>query len=398
MTITAQPQPSIQGDYNQISLVYQLTQARPEDFFRPNLDDYRMPRFPRLSLTGKLIGQLRRGRILLLTGELAIDTHEIARYLAGYLCDLLAREAANGNGRVAEYQEWSGLNGQDIDTILERYTEPTIFILPKLHPQHIDYNYQKLRRALGSNHYAIASIDYAHPWQQWASEEPALASSLQRLTFAETYPPRILADFFETFVGEAQIDPRRFRTGIDGRPRIGSQSIEQIAAQLQTPRRVREFVRQLSALPLGGLFTAQHVTESLKATHGGNTLRSWYQHVDEQRHHHLLALAIYLFDGLAEKQFFAAVDMAIAQAWRQRDPWLRSLDYKDLAYLEHFFQFVSTKQGTRVIRTRSTEERRMLLDIIWDEQRRSIASTLHVFYDYISQSQIPQPYSELYGT
>jgi len=217
------------------------------------------------------------------------------------------------------------------------------------------------------------------------------------LTFAQTYPPRILADFFESFVGEAQIDPSRFRTGTDGRPRIGSQSIEQIAAQLQTPRRVREFVRQLSALPLSGLFTAEHVTEALKSTHGGNTLRSWYQHLDEQRHHHLLALAIYLFDGLAEKQFFAAVDMAIAQAWRQRDPWLRSLDYKDLAYLEHFFQFVSTKQGTRALRTRSPEERRMLLDIVWNEQRRSIASALHVFYDYISQSQKPQPYSELYG-
>ena len=122
-----------------------------------------MPRFPQPNLTGKLIGQLRREHILLLTGELAPDTNEIARYLAGYLCDLLAREAANGNGHGAAYQEWSGLNGQHIDSILEHYTEPTIFILPKLHSQHIDYIYQKLRRALGSNHYAIVCIDYAHP-------------------------------------------------------------------------------------------------------------------------------------------------------------------------------------------------------------------------------------------
>ena len=39
MTIAAPPQPPIQGDYNQIPLVYQLTRARPEGFFRPSLDD-----------------------------------------------------------------------------------------------------------------------------------------------------------------------------------------------------------------------------------------------------------------------------------------------------------------------------------------------------------------------
>ena len=40
----------------------------------------------------------------------------------------------------------------------------------------------------------------------------------------------------------------------------------------------------------------------------------------------------------------------------------------------------------------------MLLDIVWEEQRRYIDSALHLFYDYIEQSQMPQPYTELYGT
>ena len=255
MIATNHPQVSISGDSNQIFIAPQM-KARAEDFFRPNLDDYRAPRFPRLSLTDQLIDRLRGERLLLITGEATIDKHEIARYLAGYLYDLLAREAANGNGRVADYQEWSGLNGQDIDGVLARYPEPTIFILPKLHPLHIDYDYQRLLRTFSPHHYTIISIDYAHPWLQWANEEPALKSYIQTLTLAETYPRRILADLFETFVGEEQIDPRRFRTGTDGRPYIGSQSIEQIAEQLQTPRRVREFVRLLSELPPDSPFTA----------------------------------------------------------------------------------------------------------------------------------------------
>ncbi|MBK4731548.1 hypothetical protein JJD41_16990 [Oxynema sp. CENA135] len=64
----------------------------------------------------------------------------------------------------------------------------------------------------------------------------------------------------------------------------------------------------------------------------------------------LICLGLTLFDGLAEDQFFAALEEVVARAWQKRDPSLKALDYCDIQNLyKEYFNFSDKQEQIQYI-------------------------------------------------
>jgi hypothetical protein len=395
MTATSQSQPAGFGSFNQ-TVHYTV---REDDFFSPTLDDYRPPHFPILSQTELLVDFLVRQRLIFLAGDPLVKKHPLACYLAWNLQKQLSGPHNGGITSEVHVREWLGSGNEFVDRRLEKFSEPTIFILPGLLPQHIDYDILRLRKALHDTHYAIVIVEEQTPWKQ-SQREDLRALYWKELYPKELYTTRDLATFLITYArGEQGILHRVIQKDTRQGLLIGGRRIDQVAAQLQTPDRVEDFIRHLSVYARSGPVTVQHVQDSITAVQQNhNPLLEWYYRLREPRRQ-LLALAICFFDGMYEQQFFAAVDFLIDQAWRQRDASWRAIDYDDLGPLERFYEFVPLGNGSKIMKTRSREQRRLLLTIVWERHRRSTVSALPVFYQCIKQSiEAPHSSIELYGS
>lgn len=374
-----------------------LSQAHIEDFSLPNLENFRPPRFPTLSIANELITRLRKRRLLLLAGPPLIDKNSLARYLADCLARVMIREQQGNAQQRVEIQEWSGKGGQKIDRVLLNFSQPTIFILPMLHPQHFDYNLAALTASLGLRHYAVATIEYEEPWQ-WV-DMYNIGQYWQSLQTSKVYTSEDLASFLIAYSAEEGIDHQKhFDVGSGTRFRIGGVHVEDIVTQLETPQRVQHFTCLLRDNQTDTKYTKIQVERYIKTARQSSTsLWRLYRLIEEPRLQ-LIILTIYLLDGLVEGQFFDVVDLLVDKAWRQRDPTLRRVEYYELQPLEHFYDFALGADGKRTIKTKTPEQRREVLEILWNTHKRHIIDALPLFYQLIKESMIPKAHSRLYAS
>lgn len=140
-----------------------------------------------------------------------------------------------------------------------------------------------------------------------------------------------------------------------------------------------------------------------------------------QPHERLLALGLSFFKGCLEDQLFAGLEKVFLEAWREREPSLRFLDYEDLDKLEsEYFElsrdidlYETTSSKFRVVENKTykidirsikilSENRDILFREAWNNQRRLIISALNVLADIVKESvkvdSSEQDYFELYGT
>lgn len=138
-------------------------------------------------------------------------------------------------------------------------------------------------------------------------------------------------------------------------------------------------------------------------------------------HERLLALGLSFFKGCLEDQLFAGLEKVFLEAWREREPSLRFLDYEDLDKLEsEYFElsrdidlYETTSSKFRVVENKTykidirsikilSENRDILFREAWNNQRRLIISALDVLADIAKDSvevdSSEQDYFELYGT
>ncbi|NTU85735.1 MAG: hypothetical protein HGA45_41475, partial [Chloroflexales bacterium] len=363
--------------YNEFSI---LIETGAQDFYRPNLERYQPPDFPRLSGTDQLISRLQCDRLLLIAGEPSMDPLSVTRYLAWFLSTQL-RSSVPG----IRVLEWGGSGGRLLNGAIERFLEPTIFILPQLQPQHIGHKLTRLITALGDRHFAIVALEELPLWLH-AMGEATLDRYCEELRCGRVYTRRdlgqFLADRLRTHVPGAL--QRRAR---GGRIFVVSRPIEAVVDRLLNFVNIEEFVRLLQAEAKCQPLTGDAVDRCVHlATDDTAQLREWYFSL-ESTQARLLALALSLFDGLPESQFFAAVDLLIAQAWRPRDPTLCAIDYCDLDAVERFYRAPpSSEEGERIFKARLADQRQRLLNIVWKRHRRYVLSIVPVLSACVRES------------
>jgi len=369
------------------------------DFFEPNLDQFKPPTFATPRNIQQLTDIVRNQRLLVLGGSPEIDKAALTRHTAWHLSELLKQESvADGAVPVLEWYR-SSADPQNLTVSLQETDKPTIFLLPQIAPQDVDYDLFAIQKAaVGGKHYVLVSTDI--PFASWKLDESARTLFWQDISPEEVYSSEDLANALirRLIAAEVSLPPKFLPDDLlPDKPLVGKLTIRVAAERLKTLDNVALFVQLLCAER--DAVSEARVRDLIDlAQDTRRMLRQWYHAVLDPREQ-LLALGLSFFEGFLDDQFFAALEAVVENAWRRRDASLRALDYCDLDNLRNFFSFVEAQDQTTRIESRFPEQRRALFQVAWDSHRRQILSALPVLTLLVRNSVSARAAnSELYGT
>jgi hypothetical protein len=383
----------IQGDFY----------AAPVDFFKPNLKQFE---FVDISptVTPKLIEILKKQRFLVLNtsvGGATINVHNLALYIAYRLTKELDEQSENYNNGSISVKQWRrNSEPESIDAVFqEDLQETTVFVLTEASPQNIGYNLSRIQEYVSEQHYVIASTDKPRQswkllstpeyWQEISVDGLYKTSDLEKLLYQKIQKLR----------KEASLPPELQNGELEpNRNLIGDWSLRKIAQSLKTPDNITRFLQFICAekqpLQSEGIEKLIHLAQGQE-----NSLKQWYDHILKPREQ-LLALGLSFFDGLPENQIFAALDILVEQAWRQREPSLSHFDRSDLNNLLNFFKVITDDEKEDFARITSVlpQQRRWLFKWAWDSHRQQLRAALPVIAKIIKNSVAERDSDlELYG-
>lgn len=126
-------------------------------------------------------------------------------------------------------------------------------------------------------------------------------------------------------------------------------------------------------------------------------ITNWFLTLNEKEKE--TAIALSLFDGLYDDQFFEAIERVVEEAWEPRETKLRSLDYCDLDSLFNFFNVQQIDANRRLIYSKFPNQRQEFFKAIWYSHRRKLLAALPVLESLIQNARKITAYNwELYGT
>lgn len=375
-----------------IDRVTVLVDASRADFFHPPLDTYHPARYISPNITQRVADQLGRRSVIVCAGDSFADLLDIVRHVAWYVTRPNASKIGSLR-RLVNVQEWAAAAAgkQRIHQALLSYEEPTLFILPRLLPKHIDYDFNTLIAASRHReHVILATTDMALTWERQLMRFELLQPHWLPLRSNEIYDTTALAkDFIRAIIDAKQRLPSDFVLRVVRTNNVaGTLSAVQLASKLRRPSQIQELVEQICAAS-----ETQEITEDLiqrlqtSVTDEGRRLRSWFLNLSNTREQ-LLMLAMTMFDGLAEDQFFAVFDILVDRTWGRRDPNLRGIDYADTDGLHQYVGFRKADRG-EVINATMDDQRRILIKQTWEQYRRHILSTLPILIELVRNSVEP---------
>ena len=334
-------------------------------FFEPDLANVEPPAWTSTQKATELARALAANRLIVLAGQDMDDKTTVARHLAW----LLRRELP-GTVRVREWYRSS--DPQKIETAFHE-SDTTILLLPQVQPHHIGHRLNELTRVLDlRRNYAVITTDGARA--DWGIRTGSDDERLwQEISWESYYGRPFLAD---TLLAELALLngtrpdwlPRNLQPGS---PFAEGLTVEEVAARLKQPERIRRFAQWIQSETA----SPQALLAKLDQLGGDRTAtQEWYQQLAPSDQ--IFALGLVLFDGLPDDQIFAAVEYLVDSAWRRTDPNLPLFDYRDLARLGANFHLVeSGEDGTR-IETASRRKREAILQTAWELQRRRLLAVV----------------------
>ncbi len=386
----------VMGSYNNTDLhaggdISIINQHYEPDFFPPILEGYKPDRFIGPIITQTLVETIRKDRFLILGGD-SYDKSGLTRHIAWNLLNLV--------GSIA-VKEWTGsTNVQNLEQYIQKESCPTIFILPNISPQNVDYNLSNIyKTARERKHYAIISSNI--PFEKWK-----MSDEVEQLSWQPTPNQALYAseDLVELLIEDLSLSwsylPNELQH-TDFTPSgnlMGTLSLQRVAEELKTPESIEIFVKLLTCVdrPLSQSGIQEIINQS---QNDKRTLRQWFYHSLTPRSQ-LIAIGLCLFEGLYDDQFFSAMEILLQQSWNKWEPSVQNLDYCDLAELSHFFRLNPLgRKDINQIEGYLPEQRLKLIEILWEGHRRKIYGALPVLEELVKQSvENSRSNLELYGT
>jgi len=352
--------------------------AGAEEFVLHDPENYPPEDAPRSAPA--LAARVRLQRVLVLAGTCE-DKPLVARHVAARL----VRDAAN---QPPELLEWAG--DSDLGSLLRglrRRTAPAVVMLPRIEPRDVDWRLSRLRdEAVALGHFVVATTDLPAAmwhlgvedegfWHELVDEDlfetaqlvTALIGALERVKGA--LPPGLLVD----------------DAASAGATRLGGATLHAVARQLRTPATVSMFVSLLVQRASTGPVDPGVLRRLLnEVTSPLRPVEKWFGTEEPDRQ--FLALGLSLFEGLADDQFFAALERWVAHIRKHRDPGLRAFDYCDVVRLQQFFQEVKTEGAAMRYEPRWPGQRRVVFGAAWQTHRRQLMGALSLLTDLVVES------------
>jgi hypothetical protein len=310
----------------------------------------------------------------------------------------------------------------------ESYQSTKVFIIDNFSPQNLTPDLQQLHESakIGRN-FIIATTEI--PKIKWVQTNPDIWWEPKR---ERLYEKHSLSNFLWTRLKpEIQLKLREFlskqsesvqaasETQTEGKEpetflyqQVNDKGLETLSSIFACARGVDQFFQnpedKLSLSALEEIFKS--------ANNPKESLEKWYKMYLNTREQ-FLAIALSLFDGLFEDQFFAALEKVVKEVWQQRDSSFQAFDYRDLDNLKNHFEFIeitvysnklkdfkfvktkdyATELQIRQLKLNRVEDRRALFEIVWNSDRRKILTTLEVIKKLVLDSTNNNSYNwELY--
>ena len=385
---------NIIGDYNTLN-VFEYQEREKTDFFEPNLAQFSPPAFLSPPFAKEITSKLLKHRLIIIGGKPSIDKAEIARHI-GWCLHHEQFDSTNDENQVAVLEWAKQSNSQSLDISLRETENPTIFILPKLSPEHLNYDPSRYRNIIQKeNHYVIASSDV--PTDVWK-----MSSQQESIFWFEVTPELYSVDYLASVLRQKLHEsskrlPKNL-ANLDWQKRqdlVDNVLVDNVAAKLKIPSNIDVFVDFICDEDNPD---EEKIGQILSRTvdHGAG-LTQWYYQLEPRQQ--LLTVALNFFDGLFDDQLFASLDLIVERVWRQRNPLLVSFDYHDLEDVKSIYNFVAAENGSVKIENRSPERRQALLKMAWQSHRRYILATLNQLAQIVIDSSPSRSTNiELYGS
>lgn len=350
--------------------------------------------YPPPDFTDQLLELTLEKRTVFIAGSESFEKTDLVRHIA---CRLISGDECQG----LEVVELLRGNDQEtrssiFDILSKEECEDKIVLLYDLHPEKIDYNFEKLLKyASDKNCFFIISVNYG--LETWLRSGRLVSDHWFDIPAGRHYSEEQLQSFFLEKIGREH--PEFIEDGIEDKHDLLSDSItvEQALSRFTTIDQVNlllNYYNGLSAFPsdkkLGDLI--EMLCQSYE-----QRIRSWFYQLSHRNK--IIALSAALFDGLLTEQYFEALNnITKSSFWETSDPGLKAIDYFDLTFLDAFFQ--NQRNGGEQYRSSKTPIiKHTLLDLGKLEYRRHFKVALHEFHKLTTHTYTQKSISwELYGT
>lgn len=378
------------GEFHQGDKHYN-TYHQKAAFSEINLDPHAVSDYPEPNFTEGLLDHFNNQKLLILGGNYEFDKSSFAHHLAWKL---------NQKHKDFKVVEWiDKAENSNVFTSIVEETESSILLFNQITPHDVNYDIRRLEQLCRTyNHYLIITTDL--PSHSWKLPEDILSNFWFEIPTKGIFSNEVLVKFL---LKEFRDNKRRYpflldQNSIEHNTKIaGKHNVFSVAFQLKTIEKIRVFCRYLQAET--SEISERKVGQIIEKITSNklDIISQWFQTLTNKEKE--VALALSIFDGLYDDQFFGATERLVNQVWKIRDTKLLSLDYTDLDSLLGFFNIQGLNASTKIILSRFPNQRQEFLRTIWFSHRRQLLSALPILEQIIIESVDNKSRDwELYGT
>ena len=353
--------------------IYNYAPAAPS-FAQVQLDYFGSEDYLAPTISEQAFHQLKKQHILLIYGGKSFDKGGFIRHLAFKL----QKETQYQPQELEINEENESLYHQ-----INKNVSKCIYLLDRLHPQHVDYDLPRLQAlAASKSTYVIISTDISlNVWQLNPSDTELYT---YHIPDDELYEKATLMLYLEKkLLNETGRWGHQDLEKVRGKKVFLDTPLESIVSSLNNPEKLNLFMLRLKNEANPTPQTVQNIVNSLSSTDEG-IVRKWFMSLSSRQK--LIALGAALLEGADDDQFFSIIGRVIEKMWKHSDESLQALDYCDLDFLSDFFRFENLGAGRQVLQSKFANQKIEIIKGSWHLYSRHLLSVIPIFSDSAIQS------------
>ncbi len=344
-----------------------------------------------------LFRQTADKRIVFISGDNVLSKTDLARHLSSKII----QQNPFKEFKIVELlqeNEHSDARTSIFDILNKEHCEQKVVLLTDLHPEKIDYNFDKLLD-YAVDHSCVFIISVNHSLETWKKAGTLVGDFWFNIPDGRHYSEEQLLDFF---LLQLEKNPPVFMddnssTSSTNTLLSATLTVQSVIDRFNSLDQVNLFLKYYVGLP--EFPSDRKVIELIEALCNGHAqmVRSWFYQLTHRNK--IIALSAALFDGLLIDQYFEALNNITAETfWETSDPSLKALDYFHLSFLDTFF-LIQTRGEQQYILSKTPLIKSILLELGKTEYRRHFKTAFQAFYTFMNNTYSRKSINwELYGT
>ena len=336
-----------------------------------------------------LIDHLTRSPFLIVSADFTFDKGGLLRQLA-------LQSSLTSGKPLSEWRGGSDDNG--LFRALRDLSESSVLVIDDLEPRDIQYDLPRLYKEVTSKgHILLAGTNVPKvAWHlQGSLDQLFLELDESKISYSKESLRKLLAQEIGDYYLKLALN-KVDETSHD-QVLIGRTSLNDLVDYFSTPEQIEVFIRLLSSLA-GEISEDELLQMAQKAsTEEKFSLAQWFASLSEKEQ--MIALAMTLFEGFTEGQFFESLYELAEDSWGKRVPELQAVDYSDISFLMHTVFKRETVGEEQVLVARYPQQQLCLLEAAWSSHRRHILKAFPVMVRLVINSiRTTIGTSDLYNT